>query len=518
MKPTRRSKQHRPARRTIHSMIDHYRLREPTFVPGLGIYAGWENRFRADRQKRNGRWAADWAIGGTRLHLGLDVSPIGQPWRFRCRRRPEVRTAWIRLDSCTIWTARAWLSVMLENSSRKAGASWREMQHPGESLKMLPPEFCDSGQGCSSGKAISSGSLPQSAICQAFDGFQRSCPDKPPIEFSCEKGLDLPGRVQVIYFHQARRVVFPEPLDQSGEFYIQVSPNKGEAEAARFFLAFVADRPGGMVNVTKNGPRILQETGPRMGQSNPMGAAGEDFGSELFLQRLNLAGERRLGEMKLPGRLGKAEVIRDGNEAFEFAHADPAHAKSVIYSCDHSNFPVLKTCENRLCRKRKALERDTSGQTSNVGDCCRGIRGTTQRSDRSKMKILIVDDNAADRELTGSMLKAAGHAILEASDGVEGLEVLQRESVDVIISDILMPRMDGYRFCYEVRARRAVPSSCRSSSSPVTRHRTTETRAGNGSGPFRDQVQYRLGTYPGVAGASRRGREPSHCRSSPRTS
>ena len=67
------------------------------------------------------------------------------------------------------------------------------------------------------------------------------------------------------------------------------------------------------------------------------------------------------------------------------------------------------------------------------------------------MKILVVDDDATDRALTRSMLKTEGHNILEASDGVEGLEVLKRENVDVIISDVFMPRMDGYRFCYEVR-------------------------------------------------------------------
>jgi PAS domain S-box-containing protein len=67
------------------------------------------------------------------------------------------------------------------------------------------------------------------------------------------------------------------------------------------------------------------------------------------------------------------------------------------------------------------------------------------------MKILIVDDDAADRALTRSMLNTEGHTILEASDGVEGLEVLQRENVNVVISDVFMPRMDGYRFCYEVR-------------------------------------------------------------------
>ncbi len=69
------------------------------------------------------------------------------------------------------------------------------------------------------------------------------------------------------------------------------------------------------------------------------------------------------------------------------------------------------------------------------------------------MKTLIVDDNAADRELTCVFLKAEGFTVLEASDGMEGLEVLGRAEVDVVISDGLMPRMDGYRLCYEVRAR-----------------------------------------------------------------
>ena len=68
------------------------------------------------------------------------------------------------------------------------------------------------------------------------------------------------------------------------------------------------------------------------------------------------------------------------------------------------------------------------------------------------MKILIVDDDAAEREITRFRLEAEGHTILEASDGVEGLEVLKRENVNVIVSDVLMPRMDGYRFCYETRA------------------------------------------------------------------
>jgi PAS domain S-box-containing protein len=67
------------------------------------------------------------------------------------------------------------------------------------------------------------------------------------------------------------------------------------------------------------------------------------------------------------------------------------------------------------------------------------------------MNILIVDDIAVNRKLLCAILEAEGHSIMEAADGAEALVVLKHEKVDAIISDILMPRMDGYRFCYEVR-------------------------------------------------------------------
>ena len=68
------------------------------------------------------------------------------------------------------------------------------------------------------------------------------------------------------------------------------------------------------------------------------------------------------------------------------------------------------------------------------------------------MNILVVDDIAANRKLLRVILESEGHFILEAADGVEALAVLNHTKVDAIISDILMPRMDGFRFCYEVRA------------------------------------------------------------------
>ncbi|SRR5579862_136719 len=67
------------------------------------------------------------------------------------------------------------------------------------------------------------------------------------------------------------------------------------------------------------------------------------------------------------------------------------------------------------------------------------------------MRVLVVDDMEINRKLLAATLRAEGIESVEAGDGVEALAVLERQKADAIISDILMPRMDGYRFCREVR-------------------------------------------------------------------
>lgn len=68
------------------------------------------------------------------------------------------------------------------------------------------------------------------------------------------------------------------------------------------------------------------------------------------------------------------------------------------------------------------------------------------------MKILIVDDLAPNRRLLRAQLESEGLEIVEAADGVEALQVLAGEPFDGVVSDILMPRMDGYRLCHEIRS------------------------------------------------------------------
>jgi diguanylate cyclase (GGDEF)-like protein/PAS domain S-box-containing protein len=67
-------------------------------------------------------------------------------------------------------------------------------------------------------------------------------------------------------------------------------------------------------------------------------------------------------------------------------------------------------------------------------------------------KVLVVDDNPANRELTVTLLRYHGYEALEAEDGAQGLEMLRFHGADLIISDILMPTMDGYEFVQAMRS------------------------------------------------------------------
>ena len=70
------------------------------------------------------------------------------------------------------------------------------------------------------------------------------------------------------------------------------------------------------------------------------------------------------------------------------------------------------------------------------------------------MKILIVDDSKAMRMIIVRTLKAAdlgGHEIVQASSGVEGLDLIEKEKPDLVLSDWNMPEMNGIDFLKKLR-------------------------------------------------------------------
>jgi two-component system, LuxR family, sensor kinase FixL len=72
-------------------------------------------------------------------------------------------------------------------------------------------------------------------------------------------------------------------------------------------------------------------------------------------------------------------------------------------------------------------------------------------------KILIIDDRPLNRQFLSTLLGYRQHDLLETSDGAEGLRLARDESPDLIITDVLMPTMDGYEF---VRRLRDDPAIC----------------------------------------------------------
>ncbi|MHB1559145.1 MAG: response regulator, partial [Isosphaeraceae bacterium] len=65
--------------------------------------------------------------------------------------------------------------------------------------------------------------------------------------------------------------------------------------------------------------------------------------------------------------------------------------------------------------------------------------------------ILIVDDRTADREVLATILRYGGHGVHEAADGEQALALTRTIRPDLIVADVLMPRMDGFRLLRELR-------------------------------------------------------------------
>lgn len=66
-------------------------------------------------------------------------------------------------------------------------------------------------------------------------------------------------------------------------------------------------------------------------------------------------------------------------------------------------------------------------------------------------QILVVDDDRNTRMLLKAVLEAENYSVLTASDGVEALQVLDENHVDLVVLDVMMPNMDGYAFTKTLR-------------------------------------------------------------------
>lgn len=66
--------------------------------------------------------------------------------------------------------------------------------------------------------------------------------------------------------------------------------------------------------------------------------------------------------------------------------------------------------------------------------------------------ILVVDDTKANRDILRILLKREGYAIIEATNGLEALEILEQQNPDLVLLDIMMPGIDGFEVCEKIKA------------------------------------------------------------------
>ena len=72
-------------------------------------------------------------------------------------------------------------------------------------------------------------------------------------------------------------------------------------------------------------------------------------------------------------------------------------------------------------------------------------------------KILIVDDEKNIVDIIAFNLKKEGYTVITAADGEEGVQKAMEENPDLILLDIMMPKMDGYEVCKKIREKKNTP-------------------------------------------------------------
>ncbi|MDC0835462.1 MULTISPECIES: response regulator transcription factor [Baaleninema] len=67
-------------------------------------------------------------------------------------------------------------------------------------------------------------------------------------------------------------------------------------------------------------------------------------------------------------------------------------------------------------------------------------------------RVLVIEDSVTQREMIANLLRGSGLTVIEATDGVEALDKIQGNPPDLVVLDIVMPRMNGYEVCRRLKA------------------------------------------------------------------
>src|ERR1700688_4887757 len=119
---------------------------------------------------------------------------------------------------------------------------------------------------------------------------------------------------------------------------------------------------------------------------------------------------------------------------------------------------------SRATRRRPVLPAATATSPSRSARACSSPRCASPSADpdrcramRPPARILVVDDTPDNVEVLKVRLESQGYEVLTAADGEEGLAKIQAETPDLVLLDIMMPKLDGIEVCRRVKADAALP-------------------------------------------------------------
>ncbi|HEY3455077.1 MAG TPA: response regulator, partial [Bryobacteraceae bacterium] len=132
----------------------------------------------------------------------------------------------------------------------------------------------------------------------------------------------------------------------------------------------------------------------------------------------------------------------------------PGHKPIDAARCRELGVAAYISKPIRESELREAL-RTAYGKTLKGGATRSAALGVTSSDKRTvgPLRILLAEDNTINQRLTVRLLEKRGHHVVAVNDGVEALEALERDSFDLVLMDIQMPRMDGFQATAAIRER-----------------------------------------------------------------
>ena len=208
-----------------------------------------------------------------------------------------------------------------------------------------------------------------------------------------------------------------------------------------------ADDGGVEVSVTDSGIGIAQEEVPRLFERfhRVAGAPGRSVeGSGIGLAMVQELVKLHGGSVRVDSELGKGAcftVALPRVAVLPQTDDEAVHAAMSQHARTYVDAALRWSPENEIFADEAAQNApEPSGQTRPEGASAEPAR------------LLVVDDNADLRDYMSRILRAAGHHVRVATDGEAALAAARAEPPDLVLSDVMMPRLDGFGLLRELRA------------------------------------------------------------------